>query len=211
MKWMDAANGAWSSTFSLVGVSGRWRGLQLTLVGLMVASCGSARSVTITTSPRPAATVPATIGTISTPATAPTTPVAAGAVSTSRREAAHLLAHITVPTGSRAVRRLPGQAFAKPLTLPACNPIEAATARWVVPRSPSQLRGFLTGHVPRSMFVESQSGPSLTSPPTFFVADGLNGSTTNEVVFTFAPFKSGTGLRVDAMFVPHGAACISNG
>jgi hypothetical protein len=133
-------------------------------------------------------------------------------VKAARREAARLLADITVPKDARVVQRLPGRSLARPFTNLVCNPIEAATARWTIPGSPTQLTRFLTAHVPASMFVESQAGPSITEPPISFVADALKKSTDDEVVFTFSPVPTkGTDLRVDAMVVPHGASCISSG
>ena len=132
-------------------------------------------------------------------------------------DAIRLLASAVMPPGSRPVAQVPGRALAEPAQLPACNPIEDAGRLWVLTQAPADVTAFLVGHVPPGTRNSVQGGTTSGGRPTSFVVvddasrrgqDGKLVATGAELVFTFAPFDDQTELRVDAVTIPRGAACM---
>jgi hypothetical protein len=135
----------------------------------------------------------------------------AAEAATSQHKAARMLAEIRIPAGSRAVRSLPGRQFAKPSQTPACNPLETATATWIVPMTPTRLTRFLTSHVPPSLFASIRGAATNGEPPVFSFTDTPRHRSQNAVEFTYSHAGDSTGLRIDAIVVPHDSACLSSG
>lgn len=183
----------------MVGAKSFGQGATALLVAVAAASCGGSH--------RTVAHPAVMVGTISTPAPAPTPPLTADVVTAARREARHILAQVALPKGSAGVRQLPPWPPGGIASVPACNPLEVATERWLVPGSPSQLAAFLTSHVPHSMALEVGSPDGEGS----FIAFDVKTNANNEVAFTFAPEAKQTGVQVDALVIPHGAICMSSG
>jgi len=92
-----------------------------------------------------------------------------------------------------------------------CNLIEEGTEKWLVPEAPRALATFFEHHVPRLMqqSAGAESGPDASLP--YFVVDIEQANTNDELVFTFSPVGTLTGLRIDAIVVPAGAGCASGG
>jgi len=117
-----------------------------------------------------------------------------------------------LPTGSRAVARLPGNNLTEPAQVPACDPIVDATTLWLIRGSAGKLTTFLAGHVPPGMRNdESGSSTSRGVTTSYSVADVPLGKSSAQrtLVFTFGPVGRATGLRVDALTIPSGAICMS--
>ena len=149
-------------------------------------------------------------------------PPSAGRLTAVRRhqaiaDASRLLASAVMPPGSRPVAQLPSRALAEPALLPACNPIEDAGRLWLLPQAPAAVTAFLVGHVPPGTRNSVQGGSTSGGRPTSFVVvdDASQGGrdstlvdTGAELVFTFASLDGQTELRVDAVTIPRGAACM---
>ena len=206
MMWSRRRN-SMDARWQLIGVLG----------GIVLAGsgCGSL-------APHTPATMTAARGWLRTIAGAP---VPAGHVTRVARlnaagQASRLLAGALLPPGSHPVAKLPGRALDQPAQLEGCNPLEDAGRLWLTPEAPAAVTAFLTGHVPAGTTNSVRGESTLAGRPTSFVVvddvlrrsrDGKLVDTGAELVFTFARSGSRTGVRVDAITVPPGAACLSGG
>jgi hypothetical protein len=197
-------------------MNARWQ-LTGVLGGIVLAAASCA-----TLAPRTPATMTADRGWSRTIAGAP---IPTGHVTRDARQhaadnASRLLASALLPPDSHPVAKLPGRALDQPAQLEGCNPLEDAGRLWLTPEAPAAVTAFLTGHVPAGTTNSVRGGSTLAGRPTSFVVvddvarrspDGKLADTGAELVFTFARVGSLTGVRVDAITVPPGAACLSGG
>jgi hypothetical protein len=198
----------------LTDMSARWLGGLTFAVALAATGCGQ--------SPAPPPAHAARIGSAGVrvrtingsdlPASPmPVTPAAGQhAIAAAIRTAASAI----LPPGSRAVSRRPANVPPEPFQLSACNPIEDATELWLVPGFAEDLMTFLRANPPAGMTAQAfgTGGQPTGDATTYFVADVPPGNQpANTLVFTFAAAGRDTGLRVDALSVPAGAACASAG
>jgi hypothetical protein len=86
----------------------------------------------------------------------------------------------------------------------------------VLPQAPAAVTAFLVGHIPPGTQNSVQGGATSGGATSFVVVDDASrrGEDSKlvddgaELVFTFAAFDGQTELRVDAVTIPRGAACM---
>jgi hypothetical protein len=158
----------------------------------------------------------------------PTTPGAAPVPAhTAQGQARQIIDAVIVPAAARRVSSIPGFRFSEPAEYPVCNPLVDETRFWLVPGDLHGVYLWMKSHPPSWMaYGHEGSGIDHGQITSYSLAESPSGTGwgslgmsrpgvsrfQDELVFGMAEASSGMiGIRADAVVVPPGASCVSNG
>lgn len=118
-----------------------------------------------------------------------------------------LLKEATVPPSSVRMSVVPVH-LRKPGQTIACAPKVDIHEIWSTPSSIEQVLAYVTTHVPPNMMLSATGRNRPFWMASEYRKENHRVSEALQVVYTIAPYKHSTALRIDAIVVPRGGKCI---